>query len=69
MDVGPGSKEMEMLRRECVIDWFGVSYDGTEPSIMFACDETWLGLFAVAPTNPRAPQSAERPNGRFWLVL
>ena len=25
---------MEMLRRECVIDLFGISYDGTEPSIM-----------------------------------
>jgi hypothetical protein len=60
---------MEMLRRECVIDLFGISYDGTEPSIMFACDETWLGLFAVAPPNPPALESAERPDGRFCLVL
>jgi hypothetical protein len=60
---------MEMLRRECVIDLFGISYDGTEPSIMFACDETWLGLFAVAPPNPPALESAERPDGRLCLVL
>jgi hypothetical protein len=61
---------MEMQqRRECVIDWFGISYDGTEPSIMFACDETWLGLFAVAPPNPPALESAERPDGRLCLVL
>jgi hypothetical protein len=48
---------------------FGISYDGTEPSVMFACDETWLGLFAVAPPNPPAPESAERPDGRLCLVL
>lgn len=60
---------MEMLRRECVIDLFSISYDGTEPSIMLACDETWLGLFAVAPPNPPALESAERPDGRLCLVL
>ena len=60
---------MEMPRRECVIDLFGISYDGTEPGIMFARDETWLGLFAVAPPNPFALESAERPDGRLCLVL
>jgi hypothetical protein len=27
---------MEMPRQECAIDLFGISYDGTEPGIMFA---------------------------------
>ena len=36
---------MEMQPGVCVIDLFGVSYDGTLPSIVFACDEIWFGLF------------------------
>jgi len=32
-------KKMETQRRVFVIDLFGVSYDGTLPSIVFACDE------------------------------
>jgi len=36
---------MEFDHWICVIDLFGVSYDGTLPSIALACDETWLGLF------------------------
>jgi hypothetical protein len=31
---------MELERWICVIDLFGVSYDGTIPSIVLACDET-----------------------------
>jgi len=39
---------MDLQRWTCVIDLFGRSYDGTMPSIVFACDENWLGLFPVA---------------------
>jgi hypothetical protein len=41
---------MDMQPGVCVIDLFGMSCDGTLPSI--ACDEIWFGLFAVAPPNP-----------------
>jgi hypothetical protein len=47
-----------------VIDLFGVDYAGTLPEIALACDETWLGLFPVAPPNPPALES-ERPDGRL----
>lgn len=56
--------EMEMQRWVCVIDLFGVSYDGTMPTIVLACDERWLGLFAVAPPNPPALEFAD-PEGRL----
>jgi len=62
-------KKMEMQRGVCVIDLFGVSYDGTLPSIVFACDEIWFGLFAVAPPNPPDLESAGRPEGRHCLSL
>jgi hypothetical protein len=58
---------MELEPWICVIDLFGVSYDGTMPSIALACDETWLGLFPVAPPNPPAVES--RPDGRLCLTL
>jgi hypothetical protein len=36
---------MELEHWICVIDLFGVSYDGTLPSIALACDETcWVFL-------------------------
>jgi len=53
----------------CVIDLFGVSYDGTLPSIVFACDEIWFGIFAVAPPNPPDVESAARSDGRHSLSL
>jgi hypothetical protein len=59
---------MEPQRWTCVIDWFGKNYDGTMPSIVFACDETWLGLFPVAPPNPPAIESGDRPDGRLSLI-
>lgn len=43
---------MDMQPGVCVIDLFGVSYDGTLPSIVFVSDEVWFGIFAVAPPNP-----------------
>jgi hypothetical protein len=39
------------------------------PSIVFACDEIWFGLFAVAPPNPPDLESAGRPEGRHCLSL
>jgi hypothetical protein len=63
-------RKMEMQSHQiCVIDLFGVSYDGTMPSIMLAYDETWLGLFAVGPPNPPAVEAADRPDGRLCLFL
>ena len=44
---------MERQRHVCVIDWFGVNYDGTMPTILLACEENWFALFRVAPPNPR----------------
>ena len=38
---------MERQRHVCVIDWFGVNYDGTVPTILLACDENWFALYAV----------------------
>jgi len=61
------SEKMEFDHWICVIDLFGVSYDGTLPSIALACDENWLGLFAVAPPNPPAVES--RPDGRLCLAI
>jgi hypothetical protein len=61
--------KMEKQPGICVIDLFGVSYDGTLPSIVFACDEVWFGLFAVAPPNPPDVESAARPDGRHSLSL
>src|SRR5437879_1143224 len=57
--VGRGTSSMERKRHVCVIDWFGVSYDGTMPSVVFACDENWFGLFPVAPPNPPALESGD----------
>jgi hypothetical protein len=53
---------MERPHHVCVIDWFGVSYDGIMPSVLFTCDENWFGLFPVAPPNPPALESADRPD-------
>jgi hypothetical protein len=58
--------KMEMQRWTLVIDLFGKSYDGMMPSIVFTCDELWLGIFAVAPPNPPAVES--HPEGRSYLV-
>jgi hypothetical protein len=52
---------MERQRHACVIDWFGVNYDGTMPTILLACDENWVALFPVAP--PPALESADWPDG------
>jgi hypothetical protein len=60
---------MEVQPGVCVIDLFGVSYDGMLPSIVFACDEIWFGLFAVAPPNLPNPESAARPDGRHSLSV
>jgi hypothetical protein len=49
-----------------VIDLFGKSYDGLMPSTVLVCDQTWLGLFAVAPPNPPAVES--HPEGRPRVV-
>ena len=38
---------MDMQPGVCVIDLFGMSYDGTLPSIVFACDEIWFGLLRL----------------------
>ena len=57
---------MERQRHICVIDWFGVNYDGTMPTILLACEENWFGLFPVAPPNPR-PWSL--PTGRTDQIV
>jgi hypothetical protein len=56
--------DIETQKWLCVIDLFGVSYEGTLPYIMLVCDEPWLGLFAVAPPNPPAVEAGDRPDGR-----
>jgi hypothetical protein len=61
--IGKGTSNMERQRHICVIDWFGVNYDGTMPTILLACDENWFGLFPVAPPNPPALESADWPDG------
>jgi hypothetical protein len=53
----------------CVIDLFGVNYDGTLPSLVFACDQVWFGLFAVAPPSPPELDSAARPDGRHSFAV
>ena len=60
---------MDMQPGVCVIDLFGMSYDGTLPSIVFDCDEIWFGLFAVAPPKPPNLESSGRPEGRHCLSL
>jgi hypothetical protein len=60
---------MDMQPGVYVIDLFGMSYDGTLPSIVFACDEIWFGVFAVTPPNPPNLESAGRPEGRHCLSL
>ena len=60
---------MELQRWTCVIDLFGKNYDGTLPSIVFARDENWLGLFAVAPPNPPGIESVDTPDGRLSLSI
>jgi hypothetical protein len=62
--VGKRTLIMERQRHVCVIDWFGVSYDGTMPSVVFACDENWFGLFPVSPPNPPALESTDWPDGQ-----
>lgn len=60
---------MDSQRWICVIDLFGRNYDGTMPSIVFACDENWLGLFPVAPPNPPGIESVDTPDGRLSLSI
>ena len=60
-------RKMDLHKWTCVIDLFGKNYDGTMPSIVFACDETWLGLFPVAPPNPPVIESGDRPDGRLFF--
>ena len=60
---------MDMQPGVCVIDLFGMSYDGTLPSIVFACDEIWFGLFAVAPPNPPDLESAVVRRGGIVSLL
>jgi hypothetical protein len=60
---------MNSQRWTCVIDLFGKNYDGTMPSSVFTCDESWLGRFPVAPPNPPAIESGDRPDGRFFPIL
>ena len=54
---------MERPRHVCVIDWFGVNYDGTMPTFFLACHGNWFRLFPVAPPNPPALESADGPDG------
>jgi hypothetical protein len=56
---------MDLHKWTCVIDLFGKNYDGTMPSIVFACDETWLGLFPVAPPNPPTLEPMVWTDGSF----
>lgn len=58
---------MELQRWTCVIDLFGKNYDGTMPSIVLTCDETWLALSPVAPPNPPAAEFTEGPDVRHSL--
>jgi hypothetical protein len=58
---------MDLHRWTCVIDLFGKNYDGTMPSIVFTCDETWLGLHPVAPPNPPTLETADGPDGRLFF--
>ena len=58
---------MELQRWTCVIDLFGKNYDGTMPTVVLACDESWLGLFPVAPPHTPAIESGDRPDGRLSL--
>ena len=48
---------MDMQPGVCVIDLFGMSYDGTLPSIVFACDETFCGCTAKS-SRPRVCRSS-----------
>jgi hypothetical protein len=52
---------MERQRHVCVIDWFGMSYDGMMPETVLACDENWFAPFPVAPPNLPPFESAEWP--------
>ena len=38
---------MDMQPGVCVIDLFGMSYDGTLPSIVFACDDFGLDFLRL----------------------
>ena len=60
---------MEMQRWVCVIDLFGLNYDGTMPSILLACRQAPLDLFPVAPVNPLTSESGDHPDRRLYLVL
>jgi hypothetical protein len=57
------------IQKIYAIDLFGATNDGIMPSIVFTYDQTWSGLFAVAPPNPPALESRDRPDGRLSLVL
>jgi hypothetical protein len=54
---------MERQSYVCVIDWFGVNYDGTMPTILLAREENWFALFPVAPPNFPALECADWPDG------
>ena len=58
---------MERQRHVCVIDWFGVNYDGTMPTILLACDENSCSLSGRAAKSP-ALESADCA-GRAKLFL
>ena len=59
---------MEMQRRVCVIDLFGVSYEGTLPSIVLMCNQNSLDLFPVAPPHSPAIEAAEDADVRLYPV-
>jgi hypothetical protein len=58
--------KMETPPSILVIDLFGKSYDGLMPSDVLICDQSWLGLFPVAPPSPPAVES--NPEGRPPVV-
>jgi hypothetical protein len=57
---------MERQRHVCVIDWFGVNYDGTMPTILLACEENCLLYFRSRRPIPR-PSSL--PIGRTGQIV
>ena len=72
---------MERQRHVCVIDWFGVNYDGTMPTILLACDENWLpslptillacdeNWFALFPVAPPIPRPSSLPIDRTGQIV
>ena len=54
---------MDMQPGVCVIDLFGMSYDGTLPSIVFACDEIWFGTFCRCTAKASQPRVCRSSGG------